>query len=107
MGKRIKQIWKLLQSYMREPSKGLHKSELRTVPLRIWCKPAAEGDEEGPLPCDDRQEYVPMSDEEFQKSEAHIRSVISKQAPREAQGSAPSDVAPPRIWGRPTRRAEG
>jgi hypothetical protein len=79
--KRIKQIWKLLQSYMREPSKGLHKSELRNVPLRVWCKPAAEGDEEGPLPCDHGHEYFLCNDTEFEATSAVVKEHLGRRNP--------------------------
>ena len=35
--------------YAADPKKGLSRQELRQVPLRLWAKPAAEGDDEGPL----------------------------------------------------------
>merc|ERR1711879_752800 len=47
---RIRKIYDILLSYASDPAKGLAVSELGKVPLRIWAKPASEGDQEGPLP---------------------------------------------------------
>merc|ERR1719221_1652688 len=55
--KKIKDMYDMLTAYASDPKKGLSRKELRRAPLRIWSKPAVEGDSEGPLPCDHGQEY--------------------------------------------------
>jgi len=79
--KRITKIWKLLKSYAKEPFKGLHLSEFRNVPLRVWCKPAAEGDEEGPLPCDHGHEYFFCNDTEYERMGAAVKERLEKRNP--------------------------
>jgi len=72
---RIQQLFDLLTSYAKDPSKGLLRQELLTsVPLRVWCKPAAEGDEEGPLPCDVGEEYHIINNTETGKMIKFIES---------------------------------
>eukprot|EP00931_Biecheleriopsis_adriatica_P089546 TRINITY_DN63658_c0_g1_i1.p1 TRINITY_DN63658_c0_g1~~TRINITY_DN63658_c0_g1_i1.p1 ORF type:complete len:625 (+),score=117.46 TRINITY_DN63658_c0_g1_i1:48-1877(+) len=74
--KKIKAIHKHLSSYAKDPAAGLTKEELMNVPLRYWAKPAAEGDHEGPLPCDNGQEYEPCSDEEFHKITSFVEEKL-------------------------------
>merc|ERR1712118_597881 len=83
---RIKKLLKLINSYGKEPKLGLHISELSKVPLRVWGKPACEGDDEGPLPCDVGEEYHILDDVEFQKMRKHIEAVLAE---------APAQPAPP------------
>merc|ERR1711933_708029 len=80
----IKKLHKLLSSYADEPQKGLRADELTKVPLRIWCKPAAEGDDEGPLHCDRGQELHLAGEDEFKKMQEFIEDALAKQAPRAA-----------------------
>jgi len=92
---RVKKLFDLLTSYAKDPSKGLTRKELRSVPLRVWCKPAAEGDEEGPLPCDRGEEYFFCDDKEFQKMENYIqeRLVRRRDETPAAEPLAPSPEA--------------
>lgn len=56
--KRVKDLYELLTSFAQDPRSGLAMDELLSrVPMRLWCKPAAEGDPEGALPCDIGMEY--------------------------------------------------
>mmetsp|Transcript_16116 Transcript_16116/g.36126 ORF Transcript_16116/g.36126 Transcript_16116/m.36126 type:complete len:591 (+) Transcript_16116:69-1841(+) len=75
---KIKALYDLVVAYAKNPSKGLGYKELLSVPLRIWAKAAAEGDDEGPLPCDRGQEYEPCSDEEFRKIKNYVDSRLKK-----------------------------
>merc|ERR1712046_91613 len=73
---RLKKLFKMLVSYAKDPKKGLRREELLTsVPLRVWCKPTAEGDAEGPLPCDVGEEYDVLDNEELNQ----IKEYIEKQ----------------------------
>lgn len=108
--KRVQKIYNLLTSHAADPSKGLSPDELRKVPLRLWCKPAAEGDSEGPLPCDRGEEYFFCSDEEFKKMEAYVQGSLARLAASRAGGGpapvpAPPQRAPPRAWA-PRRRPQ-
>lgn len=107
--KRIKQIYDLLTFYAKDRSKGLHVDELDKVPLRLWCKPAAEGDKEGPLPCDKGQEYHFCDDEEFAKMDQAVREHLArrKDVPKVEvdetagkRGGKKDDLgpSPPRVW---------
>jgi len=100
--KKIKKLYELLSSYAEEPSKGLRPDELTKVPLRIWCKPAAEGDEEGPLPCDHGHEFHLAPEEEFERMAAHVRGAMEKQTPRAVAPNAAKVTAgaraPRRVW---------
>jgi len=87
--KRIKAIFKMINSYAKDPSVGLRADELvDSVPLRVWCKPAAEGDEEGPLPCDHGEEYHVLDDQELGKMRDHIEKL--EKGERRPDGSKPS-----------------
>jgi len=74
---KIKKLFKLITSYAEDPSKGLTEKDLRRVPLRIWCKPAAEGDDEGPLPCDVGEEYLLCNDTEFRKMDDYVQQRVA------------------------------
>lgn len=87
--KKIKDLFKRLTSYAANPKKGLTKKELRKVPLRLWAKPAAEGDDEGPLPCDHGQEYQECSDEEFEKMTSFVQSKLGEGNPVDAVSEEP------------------
>ncbi|CAE8652587.1 unnamed protein product, partial [Polarella glacialis] len=79
--KRAEKIYNLVNSYAKDPMKGLKRKELSKVPLRIWCKPAAEGDEEGALPCDDGEEYALCDDEEFSNMEKVVQEHLARRGP--------------------------
>lgn len=80
--RRIKSLFDLLTSYAADPAVGLSIDELiSSVPLRVWCKPAAEGDEEGPLPCDHGEEYFILGNEETAKMKAHINKRLERRQP--------------------------
>jgi len=103
--KRIKKIWELISSYAEDPAKGLTVDELKKVPLRLWCKPAAEGDPEGALPCDNGEEYHFCDDSEYKKMEdvvqEHLaRSAAStqKEGEKPPEAGRPGQPAPPRVW---------
>eukprot|EP00438_Fugacium_kawagutii_P025306 Skav201466 [mRNA] locus=scaffold663:53443:59592:+ [translate_table: standard] len=57
--RKIKNLYKRIVAYGKT-SGQLARSELRKVPLRLWAKPAAEGDEEGPF----RLEHVDADGED-------------------------------------------
>jgi len=75
---RVRKIFDQLTSYAKDAAKGLSKEELARVPLRLWCKPAAEGDEDGPLPCDRGEEYFLCDDEEFKKMESLVQERLAR-----------------------------
>mmetsp|Transcript_49727 Transcript_49727/g.118534 ORF Transcript_49727/g.118534 Transcript_49727/m.118534 type:complete len:585 (+) Transcript_49727:99-1853(+) len=75
---KIQALYDQILSYAPDPAKGLGRKDLKKVPLRIWAKAAAEGDDEGPLPCDHGQEYEPCSDEEFKKIRDYVDRRLRK-----------------------------
>jgi len=79
--RRIRRLFELLSSHGAEPARGLRRGELTSVPLRLWCKPAAEGDDEGPLPCDVGQEYHFCDDAEFQRMERAVQERLARRPP--------------------------
>lgn len=79
---KVKDLLKLLTKYAKDPKEGLHVDELNRVPLRVWCKPAAEGDPEGPLPCDHGQEYQVQDDDEFERMRARVEQELAKEPPK-------------------------
>lgn len=90
--KKIKKLFKHLSSYASDPKKGLAEAELSKVPLRVWAKPAAEGDNEGPLPCDHGEEYHPCDDTEFAKIEAYLEERLAKVESQDAAASPPGEL---------------
>mmetsp|Transcript_55272 Transcript_55272/g.103639 ORF Transcript_55272/g.103639 Transcript_55272/m.103639 type:complete len:609 (-) Transcript_55272:83-1909(-) len=84
--KKILDLFKHLSSYAVNPKKGLARSELRKVPLRLWAKPAAEGDDEGPLPCDHGQEYQECGNEEFAKMTDFVQARLDANTPAPTSG---------------------
>jgi len=70
--KKIKSIYEMLTKYAKDPKKGLTREEIWKVPFRLWVKPAAEGDEEGPLPCDHGMELELCDDAEFNKMAEYV-----------------------------------
>lgn len=97
--RRIQAMHRLLSSYAEDPAKGLAVRELSRVPLRVWCKPAAEGD--GPLPCDVGEEYHFCDDDEFPRIEEAVQRQLARQAEAGAAlgSEAPEpSAAPPRVW---------
>lgn len=102
--KRSKALFKLINSYAKDPSVGLRVEELyESVPLRIWCKPAAEGDEEGPLPCDHGEEYQILDDKELGKMRDHIEQ-LEKGERRSADSKPALKLSNSRVpKGRPPR----
>lgn len=89
---RIKKLFEFISSYAEDPKKGLRTDEIRKVPLRVWCKPAAEGDEEGPLPCDVGEEYHVLTEAELNKMREHIEGVRAKMPPKaQDDGSASAE----------------
>jgi len=87
--KKIKAIYDMLSAYAQVPQEGLRRDELRSVPLRLWCKPAAEGDDEGPLPCDHGQEYMLCDDKEFAKMSSYIQKRLAAQTTTSAPAVVP------------------
>jgi len=81
--KKIQKLFQRISAYGKETSGKLSSKELRKVPLRLWAKAAAEGDDEGPLPCDHGQEYEDCSDEEFQKMTDFVQSRLGAAKPEE------------------------
>eukprot|EP00747_Dinoflagellata_sp_TGD_P206528 gnl/TRDRNA2_/TRDRNA2_80228_c0_seq1.p1 gnl/TRDRNA2_/TRDRNA2_80228_c0~~gnl/TRDRNA2_/TRDRNA2_80228_c0_seq1.p1 ORF type:complete len:618 (+),score=131.12 gnl/TRDRNA2_/TRDRNA2_80228_c0_seq1:46-1899(+) len=79
---KIKPLFDLMKTFAKDPQKGLTKGELMSVPLRVWCKPAAEGDEEGPLPCDVGQEYEIIDESESKRMKDWIVKHIAAQPKR-------------------------
>merc|ERR1719171_2365503 len=73
--KKIKALYDLITSYASDPAKGLKRKELKKVPMRIWAKVAAEGDHEGPLPCDHGEEYI-LDDNEAGKITDYLTEVL-------------------------------
>eukprot|EP00913_Durusdinium_trenchii_P028916 g27111.t1 len=71
---KIKKLYDRISAYGTENVLG--RKELRKVPLRLWAKAAAEGDDEGPLPCDHGQEYEDCSDKEFKKMTDFVQALI-------------------------------
>jgi len=108
---RIKKLFDFISSYAEDPKKGLRGDEILKVPLRIWCKPASEGDQEGPLPCDVGQEYHVLTDAELKEQKDHIEALLTKQPPN-AQGNVDSSGPPlnhsriPGIGGNPATSTE-
>jgi len=86
--RKVRRLFELLSSHAADPGRGLARSELAAVPLRLWCKPAAEGDEEGPLPCDRGQEYYFCDDEEFRRMEAAVQERLARRRPTPAPSPA-------------------
>lgn len=85
---RVKKLFQLLTSYAKDSSKGLQRDELLTsVPLRVWCKPASEGDSEGPLPCDRGEEYDILDNKEVGKIKDYIDRLPK------GEGAANAEVA--------------
>jgi len=73
---RIQKLFALLTSYAKDPSKGLLWEELATsVPLRVWCKPASEGDAEGALPCDQGRELDILNNTDLKKIQNYITTL--------------------------------
>jgi len=106
-GKKIRRLFKNLTSYASDPKKGLTQKELRSkVPLRLWAKPAAEGDNEGALPCDHNQEYQPCSDEEFKKMDNYIEERLKVRPESAAKPKSEAPITHKRVWpaGRPKSR---
>jgi len=106
--KRVKNIYEIISRYAKDPAKGLTLKELSSVPLRLWCKPAAEGDMEGALPCDNGQEYFFCDDDEFKKMEdvvqAHLaRSQAGKEKTNKPSPSKIGGPAPLRVWPKAAR----
>lgn len=106
-GKKIKGIYDMLTAYASDPKKGLTRRELRKkVPLRLWSKPAAEGDNEGPLPCDHGEEYFPCDDQEYHKMRQYVEEKLAAHR-RHAEGARKLEAGatPPfvvknqRTWG--------
>lgn len=100
---RIKAMFELVTTYAKEPSRGLRRKELRKVPLRIWAKPAAEGDHEGPLACDVGQEYFFCENEEFQRMEKAIQEHLRRRPVLESPQQSPAPLLHTRVWS-PTDR---
>lgn len=69
---KIQKLYDMITAYAKSPKKGLMPTELNKVPLRIWAKPASEGDNEGPLPCDHGEEYHIRDDAEFLKMKEYV-----------------------------------
>jgi len=99
---KIKALHQWISSYADDPKKGLRADELTKVPLRIWCKPAAEGDDEGPLPCDRDQELHLAGEDEFKKMQEFVQGALAKQTPRAAVPNMvrlePGMRAARRVW---------
>eukprot|EP00927_Polykrikos_kofoidii_P006880 TRINITY_DN1279_c0_g1_i4.p1 TRINITY_DN1279_c0_g1~~TRINITY_DN1279_c0_g1_i4.p1 ORF type:complete len:632 (+),score=82.66 TRINITY_DN1279_c0_g1_i4:80-1975(+) len=107
---RIKKMYKLILEYASDPKRGLSVKELNKVPLRIWCKPAAEGDAEGPLPCDDGEEYILPKDEEISRMEKYLEERLAAvSGGKESKGSTATGEFPThtRIWNGDRRRGRG
>merc|ERR1712129_417443 len=86
---RLDEVFALVNGYAQDPAKGLREDELDDVPLRIWCVAAAEGDAEGPLPCDEGQQYEHCSEEEAKKIEEYLQGALAKSAAAKAAKGAP------------------
>lgn len=99
---RIKRMYDMLTKYASEPKRGLTADEARAVPLRLWCKPAAEGDDEGPLPCDHGQEYHLCDDEEFKVMKDYVDDKLAAKRALGAGQPVPTGEAPThqRVWTR-------
>mmetsp|Transcript_3807 Transcript_3807/g.8888 ORF Transcript_3807/g.8888 Transcript_3807/m.8888 type:complete len:560 (+) Transcript_3807:632-2311(+) len=107
---RIRKIYEMLNKYASQPYAGLTREELHKVPLRLWCKPAAEGDKEGPLPCDRGEEYHICDDKEYEKMDSYVKERLKatgKKIPEKKDvifGTIPETKrkdlgpAPPRLW---------
>merc|ERR1712079_40587 len=94
----------MLTRYAGDPQKGLTRKDLKKIPLRIWSKPAAEGDHEGPLPCDHGEEYFPCDDQEYHKMKQYVEEklVSHRLQVKESDKLEASQTAQPvenrRIW---------
>lgn len=99
--KRIRRMYRLITQYADAPTKGLRQDELSKVPLRVWTKPAAEGDDEGPLPCDHGQEYFPCNDTDFKTMTDYVEDSMAAQKRLVAEGKSTS---PAPLLGAPTHR---
>mmetsp|Transcript_42539 Transcript_42539/g.95665 ORF Transcript_42539/g.95665 Transcript_42539/m.95665 type:complete len:232 (-) Transcript_42539:6-701(-) len=102
--KRIRQIHKDLSAYAADPGLGLTAQELQRVPLRLWAKPAAEGDSEGPLDCDIGQEYFPCDDAEFSKMTAFVDRVVANHT---RSPGVKSRVTNRRVWPSKSKKSKG
>lgn len=98
---RIRPVYNLIAAFGKDPAKGPTVKELKKVPLRIWAKPAAEGDEEGPLSCDVGEEYINCGDEEFVKMENFVQERLRQRGERPTDGPKPISTEPlmhRRVW---------
>uniref|UniRef100_A0A7S1AAX2 JmjC domain-containing protein n=1 Tax=Noctiluca scintillans TaxID=2966 RepID=A0A7S1AAX2_NOCSC len=106
---KIRSIFDTLTSKAKEPKRGLTRRELTAVPLRLWAKPAAEGDYEGPLQSDIGEEYVACDDAEMAKMSEFVRARLATHRsadpdPKEAQNfTQPKNT---RIWKKRGLRSE-
>jgi len=101
---RIRKIHKDLSQYAADPSRGLTVKELNRVPLRVWAKPAAEGDSEGPLDCDVGEEYFPLDDSEFAKMTAFVDRVLANHT---RSPGVESRVTNRRVWPSKPQKSKG
>lgn len=100
---RIQKIYDVITEWADDPEKGLRRDELDKVPLRVWCKPAAEGDTDGPLPCDQGEEYLFCDNEEFTRMENYVQGALERKKAKEGdvkkeKPPPPGKKAPPRVW---------
>eukprot|EP00435_Cladocopium_sp_Y103_P010032 s1917_g2.t1 len=101
--KKIKNLYQRISAYGTDRSEAgqvwLSRKELRRVPLRLWAKAAAEGDDEGPLLLclqgitgqQEGQEYEDCSDEEFKKMTDFVRARLETAGHEEEPTSAEPD----------------